>query len=200
MTPAHKSSQPKKDAFLAPNRLSEAQAASELERLAQRIARADFDDYQNDRESGMTDAEYDRLHRRNELIEKTFPALVRPDSPSRRLGAPPADGFQKVRHAEPMLSLDKAFDPDEVNDFRHRVLRFLKRDDREALPLLAEPKIDGLSLVLTYERGLLVRQNLGHQSHRRREVRGHRADARRRKRHQRGARGGHSACQGGSRA
>ncbi len=95
------------------------------------------------------------MRRRNQAIEAQFPDLVRPDSPSHRVGAPPVADFGKVRHPVPMLSLDNAMDGDEVGDFLHRVRRFLKLADDAPLTLVAEPKIDGLSSTLRYERGEL---------------------------------------------
>ena len=81
---------------------------------------------------------------------------MRPDSPSRRVGAAPVDGFGKVRHRVPMLSLGNAFDAEDVTDFVERVHRFLKLDAEAPLAFTAEPKIDGLSISLRYEHGALT--------------------------------------------
>ncbi len=140
--------------------LSEADAALELEALAAEIARHDKAYYQ-DAAPLISDAEYDALFRRNALIEQRFPALMRADSPSRRVGAPPAPAFAKVRHAQPMLSLNNAFSEAELVEFVAGVRRFLAKEVSaaadDALEIMAEPKIDGLSVSLRYEHGRLVR-------------------------------------------
>ncbi|HJV94388.1 MAG TPA: NAD-dependent DNA ligase LigA, partial [Albitalea sp.] len=135
--------------------LTEAQARAELKRLAAEIAAHDKRYYQQDAPT-VTDAEYDALRQRNAAIEGRFPELIRPDSPSQRVGAAPTGKFKKVRHAVPMLSLDNAFAEQDVVDFVARIRRFLKLDDHEKLAFSAEPKIDGLSLSLRYESGELV--------------------------------------------
>ncbi|RWQ45605.1 MAG: NAD-dependent DNA ligase LigA, partial [Mesorhizobium sp.] len=89
-------------------------------------------------------------------IEQRFPALVLEDSPSRRVGAPPAEGFAKVRHAVPMLSLAKAYTDQDVTDFIERGRRFFDRDKDLDIAFTAEPKIDGLSASLRYEGGVFV--------------------------------------------
>lgn len=136
-------------------KLSAEQAATELERLAAEIAEHDRR-YHSDDAPTVTDAEYDALRRRNLAIEQAFPALVRADSPSRRVGGAVSEKFEKVRHAVPMLSLDNAFSDDDVRDFAERVRRYLRLPADAVLPITAEPKIDGLSLSLRYEGGRLV--------------------------------------------
>jgi DNA ligase (NAD+) len=138
-----------------PDVLTQAQAKTELKRLAQEIAAHDERYYQNDAPA-ISDADYDALRRRNAAIEARFPALVLADSPSRRVGARPARGFAKLRHAVPMLSLDNAFSDEDVTDFVDRIRRFLRLPADEPLAFTAEPKIDGLSLSLRYEGGRLV--------------------------------------------
>src|SRR5262245_61116706 len=135
--------------------LTEAQAKQELARLAKEIAAHDRRYYQDDAPT-VSDAEYDELRRRNNAIEARFPELIRADSPAHRVGAEPAQKFAKVRHAVPMLSLNNAFDEQDVRDFADRIRRFLKLGD-DAIAFTAEPKIDGLSLSLRYEEGRLVR-------------------------------------------
>ncbi len=104
----------------------------------------------------VDDAAYDALRLRNQAIEERFPHLKRSDSPSERVGAAPSEGFAKVRHARPMLSLANAFDEDDVREFLARVRRFLGLGEDEVIAVVAEPKIDGLSLSLRYEKGRLV--------------------------------------------
>ena len=147
---------PSRDASqIEPQSLTEAQAKSELKRLAAEIAAHDRRYYQDDAPT-ISDAEYDALRRRNQAIEQCFPALVRADSPARRVGAEPAAKFAKVRHTVPMLSLANAFDAQDVADFVERIRRFLRLPEAEPLAFTAEPKIDGLSLSLRYERGRLI--------------------------------------------
>ncbi|NND49607.1 MAG: NAD-dependent DNA ligase LigA, partial [Rhizobiales bacterium] len=111
--------------------------------------------YQDDAPT-ILDAEYDELRKLNNAIEAAFPDLVRADSPSARVGAAPSETFAKVRHAVPMLSLGNVFDNEEVEEFCARVRRFLGIADGDELVMTAEPKIDGLSATLRYERGKLV--------------------------------------------
>ncbi|MGX9119209.1 NAD-dependent DNA ligase LigA [Mesorhizobium sp. BHbsci] len=135
--------------------LSESEAVSELKRLAAEIAEHDRR-YHTEDAPVITDAEYDALTQRNLAIEQRFPALVLEDSPSRRVGAPPAEGFAKVRHAVPMLSLAKAYTDQDVADFIERGRRFFNRDKDLDIAFTAEPKIDGLSASLRYEGGAFV--------------------------------------------
>ncbi len=93
---------------------------------------------------------------RNAAIEERFPELVRPDSPSGRVGAAPSEKFSKVRHRVPMLSLANGFDEADIADFVARIRRFLGLDADEPVAFTAEPKIDGLSMALRYEKGRLV--------------------------------------------
>ncbi len=135
------------------------QAARELARLAKLIAHHDKRYHEQDAPE-ITDAEYDALVRRNRAIEARYPKLVRSDSPSRHVGAAPATGFRKVKHLRPMLSLENAFDDDDVRGFFSGVRNFIKelRDDpSQPVTVTAEPKIDGLSISLLYERGVFVR-------------------------------------------
>jgi DNA ligase (NAD+) len=140
---------------IPPSELTQAQAKAELKRLAREIAAHDERYYQNDAPT-ISDADYDALRRRNATLEARFPELVLTDSPSRRVGAKPARGFAKLRHAVPMLSLDNAFGDEDVADFVDRIRRFLRLSADEPLAFTAEPKIDGLSLSLRYEDGRLI--------------------------------------------
>ncbi|ARP97938.1 NAD-dependent DNA ligase LigA [Pseudorhodoplanes sinuspersici] len=137
------------------DKLTEEQAAGELQRLAKLIAEHDKRYYQQDAPT-VSDAEYDALRQRNNEIEARFPALIRKDSPSKRVGAASTGRFKKVRHAVPMLSLDNAFSEQDVIDFASRIRRFLKLSEDERIDFSAEPKIDGLSMSLRYENGELV--------------------------------------------
>jgi DNA ligase (NAD+) len=135
--------------------LTDAEAKAELARLARDIAYHDERYFKHD-DPAISDAEYDALRRRNTAIEEAFPGLVRPDSPSRRVGVGPAEKFGKVRHRVPMLSLGNAFAPQDIEDFVARIRRFLKLAEDAPLQFTAEPKIDGLSISLRYEAGRLV--------------------------------------------
>ncbi len=104
----------------------------------------------------VSDADYDALVRENAALEAAYPEFIRPDSPSRQVGAPPSSPLAKVAHARPMLSLDNAFAAEEVAEFLARVRRFLSLAEDEPVALTAEPKIDGLSCSLRYEGGRLV--------------------------------------------
>jgi DNA ligase (NAD+) len=135
--------------------VTEAEAAAELERLAHAIARHNGL-YHTEDAPEISDADYDALVRENAALEARFPKLVRADSPSRKVGAAPAGHLAKVAHALPMLSLDNAFAEEEVAEFLARVRRYLKLAEDAPVALTAEPKIDGLSCSLRYEKGVLV--------------------------------------------
>ena len=135
--------------------LTAKQAAGEHARLQTEIAQHDKRYYQDDRPT-VTDAEYDELRRRYNAIEARFPDLRTLESLSLKVGAAPARGFAKIRHAVPMLSLDNAFADEDVVDFVGRIRRFLKLGEDERIAFSAEPKIDGLSMSLRYEDGALV--------------------------------------------
>ena len=136
-------------------KLTQAEARKELERLATEIAEHDRR-YHGEDAPIISDADYDALKQRNDAIEQRFPNLIRPDSPSHRVGARPSEKFAKVVHARPMLSLDNAFSDEDIADFVARVRRFLGWKESEELVFTAEPKIDGLSASLRYENGVLV--------------------------------------------
>jgi DNA ligase (NAD+) len=135
--------------------LTRAQAKRELARLAKLLARASRAYYGADAPQ-MSDAEFDALKRRNAAIEARFGDLKRTDSPTERVGARPAEGFEKVAHAVAMLSLGNAFDDNDVFAFDTGIRKYLGLAQTETLTYTAEPKIDGLSLSLRYEQGRMV--------------------------------------------
>jgi DNA ligase (NAD+) len=146
---------PKDASKIAMDELTAAQAKAEHARLEGEIAAHDRRYYQEDSPS-VSDAEYDRLRQRYSAIEAHFPQLRTATSLTQRVGAAPSARFAKVRHAVPMLSLDNAFAEDDVRAFVGRIRRFLRLSDDEEIAFSAEPKIDGLSMSLRYERGALV--------------------------------------------
>ena len=135
--------------------LTEIEAAAELARLADEIARHDRAYYQDDAPS-LSDADYDALRQRNDAIEERFPHLVRPDSPSRQVGAKPMRGFRAIPHLQPMLSLADIFTPEALIDFIDQIRSFLRLAPEDDVTLAAEPKIDGLSVNLLYRDGVFV--------------------------------------------
>jgi DNA ligase (NAD+) len=135
--------------------LTPTDAAEELARLAEEIAGHDIAYHQQD-DPTISDADYDALKRRNLEIEARFPELVREDSPSLKVGAARAAQFSEVTHGVPMLSLDNAFADEEAVEFDARIRRFLRLSADETVGYTAEPKIDGLSCSIRYEKGQLV--------------------------------------------
>ncbi len=133
--------------------ITEKEAALELEYIAKEMAKADIAYYQKD-DPYMTDADYDALKLKNELLEKKFPHLVRSDSPSKKIGAPLRSDFKKVTHKVPMLSLADIFSVEELKEFVFSIQRFLNTN--ENIDFTAEPKMDGLSFSVRYENGKLV--------------------------------------------
>ena len=131
------------------------EASSELKRLAKVIAHHDELYYRLDAPE-ISDAAYDALRDRNAAIEGRFPHLIRDDSPTLRIGAPPVEAFGKVVHHVPMLSLGDVFDDEGVCNFLERIRRFLGLTNIKRLTFTAEPKIDGLSITLRYQQGRLV--------------------------------------------
>lgn len=127
----------------------------ELETLAKKIEYYDRLYYMEDSPS-ISDAEYDKLRLRNAELEKQYPDLIRENSPSRRVGSKITSKFSKVEHKIPMLSLGNAFSKDDVQAFIDKTRRFLNVDNSYELEIIAEPKIDGLSATIIYEKGKLV--------------------------------------------
>jgi len=140
---------------MPPEQLSLAAARAEHARLGAEIAEHDRR-YHGEDAPIISDAEYDALRRRYTALEDAYPELADAQSLNRKVGAAPAKEFAKVRHAVPMLSLGNVFVDEEVEEFCARVGRFLGLGDEAPLAFTAEPKIDGLSCSLRYERGKLV--------------------------------------------
>ncbi len=132
------------------------EGGEELAALAAEIAHHDRL-YHGDDAPEISDGDYDALVHRNTAIEVRFPDLVREDSPSRRVGVKATAGFGTVRHSVPMLSLGNAFADDDVVEFLERIRRFLGLGPEDAVPIVAEPKIDGLAVSIRYENGRYVR-------------------------------------------
>lgn len=141
---------------MQPEDLSATQAESELKRLAALIRQHDEAYYQKDAPS-ISDAEYDALRLRFTAVRERFPEIPLADDPSIRVGIEPSEAFVKVEHSLPMLSLDNAFDANEVESFLTRIKRFANLVADEQIPILVEPKIDGLSFSAIYKNGEFVR-------------------------------------------
>jgi DNA ligase (NAD+) len=135
--------------------LTPKQARAEHEALGLEIAEHDRRYYEDDAPT-VSDAEYDRLRQRYEALEERFPELRTPESLTQKVGSTISEKFAKVRHRVPMLSLGNAFADAEVKEFVDRIRRFLHWHAEVPLVFTAEPKIDGLSLSLRYEKGRLV--------------------------------------------
>lgn len=134
--------------------ITEIEAAQQLEFLAKEIEKADIAYYQND-EPYLDDAQYDKLRRLNDALEAKFPNLIRPDSPSKRVGALVKSEFKKVELKVPMLSLADIFSQEELKDFILSVKRFLNNSDD--IIFTSEPKMDGLSFSALYINGIFSR-------------------------------------------
>jgi DNA ligase (NAD+) len=131
--------------------MDRAQAKVRIDQLRDEIERHDYQYYVLD-EPTVPDAEYDRLMRQLQELERQFPDLVTPASPTQRVGGEPLEGFAEVRHETPMLSLANAFSEDEIVQFHERVARGL---EVEHVDYVAEPKLDGVAISLRYESGVL---------------------------------------------
>ena len=137
------------------DKLSAEDAGAALETLAKVLGAAN-QDYHGDDTPSLSDADYDRLKRKNTEIEAKFPDLKRADSPTDQVGTAPSEGFQKIAHAVPMLSLGNAFDEEDVREFDRSIRKYLGLEETDPLTFTAEPKIDGLSLSLRFEDGKLA--------------------------------------------
>ena len=140
---------------MAQRRDASPELAAEAETLRARLDEANIA-YHAEDAPVMSDADYDALKRRLAEIEAAHPEIATPDSPTRQVGAAPSEKFAKVRHAQRMMSLENAFEPQEVAEFVARIRSFLSLGDDDAVLMTAEPKIDGLSLSLRYQAGRLV--------------------------------------------
>ena len=141
--------------YTAVEDLSGDMAKDELARLAASINEANSA-YHGDDNPIMTDAEFDFLKKRNLEIELRFPEYKRSDSPTEKIGSLPSETFSKIKHSKKMLSLANAFKNSDLYDFDEQVRRFLNFGVADPLEYTVEPKIDGLSLSLRYEKGKLV--------------------------------------------
>ena len=131
------------------------EAKLEHERLAELISSHDLAYYEHDAPT-ISDGDYDALRKRLLELEAEFPKLASAQSPSARVGSTPSGKFAKVQHRVPMLSLANAFADSDVLDFLGRVKRFLNLAETAEIAVTAEPKIDGLSISLRYEAGVMV--------------------------------------------
>jgi len=132
--------------------LSETEASARVQELRAEIETHNYRYYVLDQPS-VPDAEYDRLLRELEHLEKAFPQLASPQSPTQRVGGAALEGFAQVRHRYPMLSLANAFSAEEIRRFHERVQRGLEVDQ---VSYVAEPKLDGVAISLRYQDGRLV--------------------------------------------
>lgn len=135
--------------------LTPLEAKAVMAELAEQITYHDELYHQKDAPE-ISDADYDEMRRLYKSLREKFPSLAPFDDPEYRVGSIPAAGFNKVKHAIPMLSLNNAFTDEDIADFTSRILRFLQLPENTALAFMAEPKIDGLSASLRYEQGKLV--------------------------------------------
>ena len=135
--------------------LSPIEARIEHARLTEELSKHDQRYYQEDAPI-ISDAQYDALRQRYEALEKLFPELVTDQSLTQKVGSKPSEKFAKIKHSIPMLSLGNVFTDDDVSDFVARVRRFLGQAESQQICFTAEPKIDGLSCSLRYERGMFI--------------------------------------------
>ena len=143
------------DATISSEELTNEQASIEMRRLQEIIIKANVDYFQQNNPT-ISDGEYDTLKLQLKALEQQYPELKSLDSPTESVGAPVSEGFKKAKHTRPMLSLDNAFTIDELEEFTVRVRRFLGLESTNSLEFTSEPKIDGLSVSLTYKEGRLV--------------------------------------------
>lgn len=142
--------------LISPDTLTPEEASGYWAQLVAAVEQADAAYYQDDAPV-ISDADYDALRKALIAVEAAFPDLATEDSPTQRVGAAPSSHFSKVDHLVPMLSLDNAFNEQDVTDFIDRIRRFLGLSSDDEVGVTAEPKIDGLSASLLYQKGRLVR-------------------------------------------
>ena len=135
------------------SRSASSDARKEAERL-RRLIRHHDQKYYLEARPEISDPEYDRLIRALQDLERQFPRLITPDSPTQRVAGKPLEGFKTVRHRAPMQSIDNTYSPDELREFDARIRRFLSSE--EPIPYTVEPKFDGVSVSLTYEKGRFI--------------------------------------------
>ena len=135
-------------------KLNKTQAKQELEYLAYILEKYNKA-YYIDNTPLVSDAEYDGLFKRNQMIEEKFPELKRKDSPSEKIGSEPKSDFTKIHHKVPMLSLNNCFSSQELHGYIKRTKRFLNSPQSDSFEFICEPKIDGLSFTVMYENGKL---------------------------------------------
>jgi DNA ligase (NAD+) len=136
-------------------KLTPLEARLELAKLADEIALHDKKYHQEDNPS-VSDADYDKLRAAYRALAATYPNEVPPNDPEKRVGAPASEGFSKINHRVPMLSLGNAFTDDDIHEFMARISRFLQLADHTPIAMMAETKVDGLSASLRYEDGILI--------------------------------------------
>src|SRR5256886_8290562 len=129
----------------------EAQAAKRVAQLREEIKKHDRS-YYEEAAPTITDREYDRLYKELVDLEAKFPELFTPDSPTQRVGGKPLQAFAQIRHRLPMLSLDNTYSEEEVANFYKRISKLLPD---EKIPVVVEPKVDGVAVSVMYENGKL---------------------------------------------
>src|SRR2546427_12141580 len=129
--------------------VNEKQAAKRLEQLRDEIRKHDRL-YYDEATPTISDREYDRLYKELVDLETQFPDLVTPDSPTQRVGGKPLEAFAQIQHLSPMLSLDNTYSEQDVANFYKRITRLLP-DER--IPMVIEPKVDGVAVSVMYEKG-----------------------------------------------
>ena len=114
--------------------------------------------YHNMDDPKISDADYDKLIKENNNLEKMYPQLILKNSPNNIVGAKIKSKFEKIEHLSQMFSLGNAFDKNDISEFIKRINKFLNKSENSIYKFLSEPKIDGLSLNLLYKKGKLLRQ------------------------------------------